>query len=103
MSGCPTWCMSLASGDPCRGEHFDDKAFVPATATRPTIVSAETGASFPVLGVGLDWSEVDGEAGPALVLWSTGIGDDREVFLRPREAEQLVKELQARLKLLARH
>lgn len=99
---CPSWCTSGSSEYPCYGDHADDKVFVPATgATRPTVVDAEGGAAFPVVGVGLDWAEVDGR-GTSLVLWSTGVGDDHEVYFQPWEAQKLVAELTARLAVLPR-
>lgn len=53
---------------------------------------------FPVVGVGLDWSQADGWPGPAVGLWSTGVdGVDADIYLQPREARQLVHELQAHL------
>ncbi len=98
---CPAWCAGTEDG-PGRGEHADDKTFVPATgASRPSVVSVERGAAFPVLGVGLDWSEVDGAAGPSVVLWATGVdGVDVDLYLQPREARELVEAVQARLAVL---
>jgi hypothetical protein len=101
---CPSWCAGPEEG-PGRGEHMDDKTFVPATgASRPSSLTVEQGAAFPVLGVGLDWSELDGAAGPSVVLWATGVdgvdGVDGELYLQPREARQLVEAVQARLAVL---
>lgn len=67
--------------------------------TRPETCDPEGGAAFPVVGVGLDWGQ--GWQGPSLVLWLTGAGDvEQDVYLRPHEAEQVIRELQARLDIL---
>ncbi len=81
---------------------MDDKTWVSATgASRPNVVSVEQGAAFPVLGVGLDWSEVDGAAGSSVVLWATGVdGVEAELYLQPREARDLVEAVRARLAVL---
>ncbi len=97
---CPAWCVGTEDG-PARGEHTDDKTYIPATGTGcPVEVTVEQGAAFPVLAVGLDWSERDGWPGPAVVLWKTGTGQDAEVYLTPREARQVVEAVQARLEVI---
>ncbi len=64
-------------------------------------MSVERGAAFPVLGVGLDWCEVDGAAGPSVVLWAIGVDAvEAELYLQPREARELVEAVQARLAVL---
>jgi hypothetical protein len=90
---CPSWCTA----QPCRREHTDLKTFIPATGGRPVDVGPEQGARFPIVGVGLDWSELDGEELPEVCLWLTGGKDDVDVYLKPREAQQVVEALQARL------
>lgn len=95
---CPSWCTN----DPCSGvDHSDTQTFTPATGgPGPAEVAPETGATFPIVGVGVDHCR--GWSGPALVLWLTGVrGIDENVFLRPAEAAQLVRELEQRLRLLA--
>jgi len=61
-------------------------------------------AQFPIVGVGLDWSQGDQWPTPALALWLTGVegveGVDTDVYLRPHEARPVVCELQARLDVL---
>lgn len=96
---CPSWCTN----QPCSGDHADRKTFVSATAGgMPREVSPESGAVFPVVGVGLDWSESDDWPGPALVLWLTGAEDvEQDVYLRPAEARRVVAELQQRLRVLS--
>ncbi len=54
---CPSWCTA----DPCRGAHGDEKTYISATGSRPVDITPEQGARYPVVGVGLDWSEEDGE------------------------------------------
>ena len=93
----PEWC---AYPDTCRGEHADNKTFVGATGGRPAEITPEGGCAYPVVGVGLDYSERDDPA-PQIVLWLTGVaGVDQDVLLRLSEAEALVEALQARLSTL---
>lgn len=96
---CPSWCTN---GEDCRGEHLDAKTFVPATGgATPYEVDANTGAIFPVIGTGLDYSEVEGAVGPSVVVWLTGPGIDRDVLLRPAEARALAQQLLARVQAAA--
>ncbi len=90
---CPRWC---GQQEHCRGEHFDSRTFVPATGGRPERAD-EDGARFPVVGIGIDFSELDGDEAPQVCLWLTGGRHDAQVYLRPREAEQVIEALQARL------
>jgi len=95
---CPPWCANQAH---CRGDHGSEQTNVPATGRgTPVEVSVEGGAVFPIVAVGLDWSEVDGDPGPSVLLWKTGVGRDEEVYLQPREARELVAAVQAQLDLL---
>jgi hypothetical protein len=97
MYTCPSWCEGC-QGSAMAGEHHDEQTYIPATGTgRPVEITVEQGAAFPVLAVGLNWSQADGWPTPAVVLWKTGTGKDEEVYLTPREARSLVTALQSRL------
>lgn len=93
---CPDWCEQSE----CKGEHWQPPDYYAATGREP-FVSPETGAVFPVVGVGMDFSELDGDDAPSIALHMTGLGSgghnvDENVFLRPSEAREIGRALLAR-------
>lgn len=99
---CPDWCESGSEQYPCTGEHWQPKVYLPATGRRPHEVTFEGGAQYPVIGVGLDYDESDGEPGPSLALHVGGhSGGDWDLYLKPKEAKALADLILDRLTVLA--
>jgi hypothetical protein len=106
ITTCPAWCTSGSEQYPCRGDHYDIATYLPASGGRSDCITPETGAAWPVVGVGLTFCEMkDEDECPTIMIHVTGYGPgdrdiDENVFLRPREAADLIEVLQGRLAAL---
>lgn len=86
---CPTWCEQAD----CKGEHWQSPDYYPASGRDP-YVSPEQGACWPIVGVGMDYSVVDGDDAPSISLHLTGYTSagghiDEDVQMRPSEARNI--------------
>ncbi len=99
---CPAWCQT---GPNCRGDHWQASTYLAATGHSTPYVSHETGTVFLAVGVGLTYSQLEGDDAPAVALHITGTGPlgnevHQDVFLRAHEAEAVAKAILERVAVL---
>jgi hypothetical protein len=97
---CPSWCAMSSTEFGCHGDHFESKIYLPATGGKPHEVDFEGRAQYPVIGSGLDYSELDGDEAPNVALHVSGPRGDFDLLLKQSEAQALVDQLLGRLALL---
>lgn len=95
VAPCPPWCAE--SDQACAGDHWSGCVYLPASAGGVCAVTPETGAAWPVVGVGLQFNAAESDAA-CVVLHVTGYGSvghdiDENVFLRRHEAQNLAAAL----------
>jgi hypothetical protein len=86
---CPSWCVEGTAENPCRGDHYGDSEYVPATAGEPERVGSMCGAQFVAVGVGVKYCEMDGLVDPAVFIHLSGASTDADVDLRGHEARRI--------------
>jgi hypothetical protein len=92
---CPSWCVNGTAENPCRGDHFGDSEYVPATGGEPESVGAMGGAQYTAVGVGVRHCEMDGFVDPAVFIHLSGGETDVDADLRGHEARRIAALLLA--------
>lgn len=100
---CPSWCQN----DTCRkspvGEHYTEGEAVTASGANllGRLVDRDwTAAHIPLVNLRGVFNPCDGDDAPSISVMVSDGSNEAEVYLRIREAEQLIGELQSHLDLL---
>ena len=94
---CPSWCTDRNSG--CRGEHYGEGPYTPATAGLPRESTYSPGVWFPSISPAPVWNTIDHRP-PAVSIHMVGEGVDAQADLQLYEAEALLKSLKRAIKML---
>ncbi len=94
---CPSWCEDRNKG--CRGEHYQQGDYIPATAGLPRKSIHSEGVWFPCVGPSVVWNTIDHRP-PAVSIHVNGADVDIEADLNLHEAKALLKSLKRAVKTL---